>query len=523
MLKYFLMSTNIEQFQDMIWDLEQRKQDRGISSRADVIEHEDTAEVLSSMEALVIECPDVTEFYAGALKKYKHGKPESVANESKIIRERIELMHAEDDMSDRKYMAAREKIATGEIVQEEAELFFKMFKHVLPKEAIPTVKRQSGSKTTASAEKIPRQARTIDVEITQHGGIRANGLFLRALTEAQKLIILSGLAKGEGFRNSEIYRSAEFRAAVGTQKSDAELKQTFKEEFDGLQEYLVANRLRRLIDANRKPNERKHTVSAHTVTDLRTAQQRQTRADFSTVPPLPAAASRYFEDDQAVLVRESSPVTPDAEQVFGESLIKEAHQAALTVISEHDGITRVGMVELFMNKFAIEEPKARKLVSAMYEYERCSGDQQVFTQVKGDGPKRFERIPEGQLQRRHSKYGSYFEDDSDAFQARFGEVKGVTVDYVNYERGAIRFNGVEAAIMRYFADPTTPPSALSEKQVIFELSQQGVDTTKEQLRSAVKVINALAGKEFMRCLPPASRSTAAKGPRVQCIGSFAES
>lgn len=169
MLQYTFVMKSIEQFQDLSIELAQYKHELGIRALADVIEDPDCSEVISRMETMVQDEPEIVAFYAGALKKYKKGNPDSVSEELSVIRERIDLMVSEDCIGVDALCTAREKIATGEIVVEEANLFFKMFKKLIPEDVVPK-KVEVARGPQKPQPKLPRQAREINLEITQHGG-----------------------------------------------------------------------------------------------------------------------------------------------------------------------------------------------------------------------------------------------------------------------------------------------------------------------------------------------------------------
>ncbi len=510
-------------FQDKIHELAQIKDYVGVSSRTDVLECPETAAVLHEMETLVTESPEIVDFYAGAIKRYREGDAESIASELAIIKDRVELMASDDLFTKSQEAKLKTKISSGEIVKEEAELFFSMFKRVIPKQQLPGASARPTLRSTAK-RRGPNQARTLDLTIEPHGGIRINGKFLRALSPAQKVIILSGLAKGEGFRNNEIYRSEEFARAADMREADeSELRATYDEVFKSLVLYLKESRFGRLVDAKRKPGEKKHIISADSITDLRSSSEPAKPAKIVTPTELVQATQpgRFYENSKD----DENPTLADAEKAtdngFSEDLLQDAHTCLRNMVAEHGGVKRRQAVDHLSGKFGLDVDRARALVTAVYKLEQ-EDEASQFRQVKEGGAKWFKpyRASDHEpLDETPKLFGDYFDGSLDELRARYGNVTGLLPEYVNFERGIIQLTGNERVLLQFFMDNGIR-KAISEKAVISELKQQGIEITKEQIRESVRVVNALYGRDFMLSLGPARRQGAAKGLRVQRIGSF---
>jgi len=505
------VTTPIDKFQDQVITLAQYGDYHGVSKPADLVDNPDCAEVISDMSELVSLEPSIAEFYAGALAKYKQGHPESVADELAVIRERVEVMADEDLLRPAQERKLRQKLETGEIVEEEARAFFKMFKGVLP-EAVQVPKRPSPRKKPNR----PRQARNIDLTITEHGGISVNGQMLRQLSPAQKLIIMSGLAKDEGFRHSEIAGSTEFREVVGSKLTDEELKDAYDREFKGLKQLLVEKGLARLVDPNPKPHSKKHEIVAHTVIDKRP----QTRPQTAVVKGRrPDVRSGSFYDQRAPAYQAEDRAEAEEQSIFTTHLLNDARGHILRAIEDAGAIPRGRAVEILAEEFKIDEAKARQLVKEVYRIERGSNNP-AFTQKK-NGIKQFVIIDKVESQQREqdNPLNGYFEGSMEDFRKRYGDVKGVMPGYVSYERGIIKFSGTEKALMDFF-EQTRERKAIAFKQIIVELERYGHELSSDDLKKATRVINRLSNREFIAILPPSRRQSAVKGPRIQMTGSF---
>lgn len=503
------MEKPIDIFQEQIITLAQYRDFHGINRQADVVANPDCAEVIADMEHLVATQPSITEFYLGALKNYKKGHPDSVADELALIKERVELMEDEELLTSAQAKKIEHQVATGEIVEVEARAFFKIFKGALPEVVkVPTSPRKKPS--------IPRQARTIDLTITEHGGISVNGSLLRELTPAQRVIILAGLAKGEGFRHNEITGSDELRQALGQNLSEAEIKEAYNEEFKALKTILAEKGLGRLVDPNQKPNAKKHEIVATSVVDKRPEMQAKPMAVKGRTPS--ARIGNFYEQQDA-----ESPVAAasqeEQEVVFTPHQLNDTRESILRAMRSEGSVSRGQAVEMAGNMFKIDPRIARRLVGEVYRVER-EGDNPAFTQKK-NGHKKFvpvDRREDAREEQEHPLNG-YFEGSLEEFRARYGETRGVMPDSVKYERGSLKLEGVEKAVITFFAQ-TRERKAIAEKQIISELDRQGYEISNNELRKAARVINRLVGKEFITFLPPASGRTAAKGPRIQMAGSF---
>jgi hypothetical protein len=507
---------SIEQFQDLVFDLEQYKQEIGVRARADVIEDPDCAEVISRMETMVQEEPEIVAFYAGALKKYKKGNPDSISEEISVIGDRLSFMKADDVIDEKTYKSAGEKLATGELVVEEADLFFKMFRKQIPEDVVPK-KVVVASSAPKPQPKLPRQAREINLEITQHGGIRVNGTYLRALTEAQKLIILSGLAKGSGFRNVEVYSTGEFAEAVAADLGDESLSDRYKREFEALDEYLTENHARRLLDPKRVKHARRHEIVAQSVVDLRSAKFTQ------RTPTRPTPNVRSMTDDQPVDVsrgREARRMRAiervhNSEFIISPELLAEGQRIVMTLLGEQGRVKRSHAAAVLMNKLDLAADQAPKLMAAIYDIE-TKQDAPAFRQVRDSetNAKILETstVSTEEPTEKIIRYGDQFEGTAEQFEAQMGAVVSASLTGVTYENGFIRFSPLEQKLLDLLRG--RGESIRSTKNLTPLLSTVHPDVSTADIRGAVENINTLAGKQILAVLLP-SKSKASKGPRIQ--------
>lgn len=153
----------IEEFSDLSVELAQRRQFMGIRSGAETFTNPDTAEVINDMEAMVREHPEITEFYAGALDRYtgrseKKLEAQAQADEERkaVLRDRIDLMSDSVVIGDtevrvlnkEQQRAQKEKNESGELIVDEAKIFFKLFRKHIPAEDIPKTLKTTKPKPT---------------------------------------------------------------------------------------------------------------------------------------------------------------------------------------------------------------------------------------------------------------------------------------------------------------------------------------------------------------------------------------
>lgn len=503
------MAAPIETFQEQILTLAQYRDYHGITRQSEIVDNPDCAEVIADMAELVAAEPSIADFYLEALNKYKKGRPDSVADELAVIKERYAIMEDEDLLTPAQARKVEEQLETGEIVEAEARAFFKTFKGALPEVVkVPTQPRKKPSK--------PRQARTIDLTITEHGGISVNGSLLRELTPAQRVIILSGLAKGDGFRHKEIASSDEFRQSLGQNLTDEETREVYNDEFKALKAVLTDKGLGRLVDPNQKPHARKHEIVATTIVDKRPEMQPKP-AVLKGRKPSARIGTFYEQQDDAS--GEGQVSTAEQEIVFTPHQLNDTRESILRSMQSEGSISRGKAVEMAVDMFGIDARTARRLVTEVYRVERAS-DNPAFTQKK-DGKKKFVVVDKAEEARTEqaNPLNGYFEGSLEEFRAHYGEARGVTPDSIKYERGSVRLDGVEKAVLAFYAQTGTR-KAVAEKQIIGELDRQGYEISNNELRKAARVINRLVGKEFMTLMPPSTGRSAAKGPRIQLAGSF---
>lgn len=417
-----------------------------------------------------------------------------------------------------------EKLDDEEWLREKAEQFVGVFGSVIAKDLIPASLRPVRVNKTPLRTG-PRQARTIAVEISEHGTISVNGTYLRKLSPVQKFIILAGLKNEGGFRNVDIYGSAEFRNLFGARKTPEALKQLYDQEFEGLTELLHQNGVSRLIDAKRRPGEKKHHIEAHSLDDRRPAaklvakqQQRPGTSSFARV---------VANDSRPTWGNTRKMTVPTVQEVASETvltpdMIADARRITINLIESVSGAKRSSVVEAIVRKLSVSPSEAKSLVAEVYRLERES-HQPAFIQTK-EGGKHFVAVQEatGADIPELAVYGSYFDGTREEFAQRYGRAKCVTPDFVKYENGVIQFKGLEAEIVKYFSE-SGELRAVPEKTVLAYFAQRGIDITKQEIRESTGIINRLAGKEFFRSLAPAGRIESSKGPRIQVAGSFARS
>lgn len=521
----------VEAFSDKIIELEQVRQALDIRTNQEVIEYPDTAQTLHEMEELVVLHPEIVEFYAGAIARYT-GKSDAKLNEQQkqdarrksVLRGRIEIMNDVGVLSKKKATEMLQGVETGELVVDEAKIFFRLFKQQIPADRMPqrgtpARAQKASTKTSGATSGKPRQARTIDLVIEPHGGIRVNGTFLRGLSEAQKLIVLSGLAKGEGFRDVEIYGSPEFAKLYKQGMTTEELKEQYKTEWADMQQSLIAQGIGRLLDPARKPREKKHYVVAHEVTDKRPRRAEEPRRHAPTL----VAEQKPFYARQAVI---STEQTTEADPTFEAATIEQARQVVLTIVAEKGEVKRADVAGTLSEKFDLTDPRlTQALVRLVYAAERTA-DQQSFAQTKKRGGKWFVRAAQtgthsaqndAEQDAERSLFGDYFRGTVDDFQRCYGAVRGMTDTAIFYERGTIQLEDADKELLAYFKHGGIK-QAVSEKSVIDDLAQRDVELTKEQLRRSARRINALLGRQVFVSLQPAKR--AAKGFRIQLVGSL---
>lgn len=462
--------------------------------------------------------------YTGLAADRKRGRENSLEVVKTVERSLLNGHFDTEHIDSNEFNEQLAKLDDEDWLREKAELFVGVFGSVIAKDLIPASLQpvRANKKPVRTG---PRQARTISVDISEHGTIGVNGTYLRKLSPVQKFIILAGLKNEGGFRNVDIYGSTEFRKLFGAGKTPKALKDLYDQEFEGLTELLHQNGVSRLVDAKRRPGEKKHHIEAHSVNDKRAV------AKLIAKQQQPSSTSIFAR----VTVNEARPTwgntrqmtVPAAERATGESTlsqdrIADARRITINLIESVSGAARSSVVEAITRKLSVSPSEAKSLVAEVYRLERES-EHPAFVQTK-EGGKRFVAVEElaGADTPEAAAYGSYFDGTQEEFTKRYGQAKCVTPDFVKYENGIIEFKGLEAAIVNYFSE-SGERRAVAEKTVLAYFAQRGIEVTKQELRESANVINRLAGKELFRSLAPAGRVESSKGPRIQIAGSFAKS
>lgn len=128
--------SGVETFQDAVIELEQYKQATGTSSR-EVMHQPDCAQVFSTMVEMVQQDPEVVDFYAGVMRRYRKTKPESVADEIAVFEERLAIMYDAGLVSESVYAKKLEQLHSGDLVYKEAKTFFRLFGSIVGKDNLP--------------------------------------------------------------------------------------------------------------------------------------------------------------------------------------------------------------------------------------------------------------------------------------------------------------------------------------------------------------------------------------------------
>jgi len=516
------MSKDFIEFVDGVVEYHQFRGEIGLTAREATM-HPDTLEVFADISDVVADTPELSVLYAAVLNKRGTKTRDQAFDTIRTIETQIvDEMHDAEILSDTKYLGERDKLRDNQEVRKRADRFIKLFRAVIPDETLATV--DLPSRVSTHKHKRPRQSRTIDLEVTADVQIVVNGKLLSDLTPIQNLIILSGLAKADGFRYVEIYDSPEFMQVAG---DDATARDTRKDRFDreleGLTTYLESNGLSRLFDNNRKPASKKHTITASSIVDQRITKQ--VSQPEEPQPPViqtrPVAVSEERKTwGQAPVKSEQKPHMVVVEKT---QRMEHVYTVINGALNKNSRISRIDLLNTVASELNLDEQSAKELIARVYAYERAS-DNRRFRQIRtSTGGRVFvpylhthEAEATSQETAMPKLFGQYFEGGEDEFRAKHGETKGVTPTFVNYERGAIYFTGSEAAIIKFFANNLIS-RAVSQKMVSAELG-----ITNDELKEAVKVINALVGKIFIDLLDPASRATSSKGPRIQQRGAFME-
>lgn len=135
----------IERFQDQIWELAQFGRHLDIDSNSELLTNPDTAALLEVMEDEVHDEPKIVTFYANAYNNYRDGDPDSVKEQLDIVRERVELMRSDKLFTPEEWSDVQARLESGQIVYDEARLFFKMFRHIIPANKVPNLHKMKGS------------------------------------------------------------------------------------------------------------------------------------------------------------------------------------------------------------------------------------------------------------------------------------------------------------------------------------------------------------------------------------------
>lgn len=517
---------DIEQFQDHIIALEQVQSALGLPI-TEARSHPDFLEVIGDMEKMVIECPSITDFYTRALKRYRPGKPERVAEELSVIEERVELMadvmngnkSQPDQLRPARLAKLRQQIETGEIVEIEAKDFFKVFKSPHGDTRKPTRPKRKPARSKAAQPKQPEQLSADELTVTiATDSIRVNSQELGDLTPAQRVIILSGLAKGAPFKGPEIYTSLEFRRIHGLELDQTTQRDIFAAERKALLEQLTKYGVGELLHRSGKGAGRTYQVVAGTVIDERPGQPNPRREQTAPTP-----ATRFYDIHKPAPRPTTEATQPDFIDKVPAERVKAVADHIVRVLAEADSIARSALVDDLVEKHGYTIESARAAVSAALHAER-TGNRSRFTQVR-DGGRRLRRTTDAPVNpytvSEESPFNGYFSGDEDAFEARYGAVKGLTPTQVVYEKGSVVFDGTEQAVMAFFG--RTGRAVVAQKQLFAELQKKsGLSVSREQLETTVTLINRLAGKDVLRLLPPASRAGAVKGPRIEFIAAFME-
>gem|GEM_PF-5012646 len=126
----------IELFQDKTIELEQFRQETGTPKR-EVKHQPDCAAVFLEMAEIAASEPEVVDFYAGVIRRYKKTVPSTLDEQRVVIEGKISLSEDLGLLTPKQAKLQCEKLQDGSIIYDEAKLFFKLFGAVIPKSKVP--------------------------------------------------------------------------------------------------------------------------------------------------------------------------------------------------------------------------------------------------------------------------------------------------------------------------------------------------------------------------------------------------
>lgn len=129
----------IDLFQDKAIELEQFRQYTETPAR-EVRHQPDCAKVFLEMAVIARDEPEVVDFYAGIIRKYKKTIPSSLDEYRPVLSLKVALSKDLGLISPEKAQQQREDLDDGSLIYHEAQLFFRLFRSVIPAEKIPTDK-----------------------------------------------------------------------------------------------------------------------------------------------------------------------------------------------------------------------------------------------------------------------------------------------------------------------------------------------------------------------------------------------
>lgn len=141
------MSEALARFQDFAVELAQYKNHAGVETRAGVISYPDCAEVVDNMATLVANEPSIAEFYGSFISKHRSNKPDTIAPQVKVIRDRMIDLRDLGLIRPKILEAMKDPKVAADIAVDEAKLFFRMFKKQVTQHGMNPV----------SKKKIPRK------------------------------------------------------------------------------------------------------------------------------------------------------------------------------------------------------------------------------------------------------------------------------------------------------------------------------------------------------------------------------
>lgn len=130
------ISDGVIEFNAMIFELEQTRQETGLR-RPDVLNDPKCVSIVQSMEDLVGSDETIARFYLDGVRHFQNGDAELLEPMLGVVATRTQSLSKSGLLTSKRSQQLEKQLEDGSAISYESIPFFRMFRHVLPKELLP--------------------------------------------------------------------------------------------------------------------------------------------------------------------------------------------------------------------------------------------------------------------------------------------------------------------------------------------------------------------------------------------------